>query len=114
MDDLALKVAVLDDIRIDDADRPNSSCGEIHKCRGAEATGPDRQDLGIEKLLLPGDAHFRQQDVPRVAVPLLGGHDLWDGVVEPEVLPAGEPTVHRVNVGVPELLEGARRKGASH
>ena len=67
MDDLTMQVRQLDDIRVDDSDRPDPGRGEVEQRGRAEATGTDDEDLGGGESLLPLAAHARDEDVPGVA-----------------------------------------------
>ena len=67
MNDLPLKVAVIDDIEIDDADRPDARRGEIQRGWGAETAGADAQHAALLELLLPFDTYLRHDEMPAVA-----------------------------------------------
>ncbi len=45
-EDLALEVAVVDDVEVDDADGADAGGGEIEEDGAAEATGADDEDFG--------------------------------------------------------------------
>ena len=72
MQDLALQVAQVDDVVVDDADRADAGRREVEGRRRAEPAGADQQHLGVEQLRLPLLADLGQQEVAAVAVELLG------------------------------------------
>ncbi len=73
VNDLALQVAGIDGVEVDEADRPHSSCGQIHCKRSAQAAGADAQYLGGFQLLLAFHADLGQYQVPGVACDLIVG-----------------------------------------
>ena len=75
VDDLALEVADVDDVEVDDADRPDAGGGEVERRRRAEAAGADEQRLRAEQPRLAGGADLGDQQVAAVALLLLGGQD---------------------------------------
>ena len=72
VDDLALEVRVVDDVRVDDAERAHSGRREVERRGRAEPAGADQEHTRVEQLLLPFLTDLRDQDVPRVAGALLG------------------------------------------
>ena len=75
VDDLALEVADVDDVEVDDADRPDAGGGEVERGRRAEPAGADEQRLRAEQLRLARRADLGDQQVAAVALLLLGGED---------------------------------------
>src|SRR5262249_39716290 len=73
-----------------------------------EAARAQAEDLGLEQLHLPGLAHLGQHRVARVAQRLLLGHHVRAIERQARALPGREPARHRLDVGVAELVEGAR------
>ena len=73
VEDLALQVAQVDDVEVDDADRADAGGGEIHRRRRPEAAGADAQHLRGLQRALPVHADFRQDQVPAVAPDFVGG-----------------------------------------
>jgi hypothetical protein len=59
VDDLALEVGDVDDVVVDDAERPHAGRGEVERGRRAEAAGAEQQDLRVEQLLLALDRRSR-------------------------------------------------------
>ena len=110
VDDLALQVADVDDVEVDEADGPDARRGEVERGRRTEPAGADEQRLRAEELRLAGRADLGDQQVAAVALLLLGGED--DGRVELEAgaLPGLEAAGHRRDVGVAHLGEGLGRE----
>jgi hypothetical protein len=106
VDDLALQVAEVDDIEVDETDGPDPGGGEIEGGRAAEATRADKQRLAREQLRLTGRADLRDEQVATVALLLLATQD--DRAIEFEAgaLPALEALGHGRHVGVAHLLQG--------
>ena len=71
---------------------------------------PMSRALRREELGLAGRADLRDQQVAAVALLLLGGQDDRGLEVEAGALPALEPAVHRLDVGVAHLGEGLGRE----
>jgi len=71
MDDLALEVAEVDVVVIDDAKGADPRGGEVEQRRGAEATGTDHQDFRVLEASLADRADLRNDQVPRVAFHLV-------------------------------------------
>ena len=68
MNDLALQIALIDQIVIDHADMPNPGRGQIEQCRRSESARADHQHAALEQLLLAGFAHFWQKQMPAIAL----------------------------------------------
>jgi hypothetical protein len=66
VDDLALQVARLDHVRVDDPEGPDAGRGEVEERRRPEATGADDEDPGRGQPLLPLPAHLREKHVARI------------------------------------------------
>ena len=105
MDDLALQVARLDDVEVDDAERPNAGRGEVQGARAAEAAGADEQHLRLEQLHLPGGADLRDQEVPAVARLLGRGEGRRRLDRQAVCLPREDAAGHVGDVRVAQLLE---------
>ena len=73
VDDLALQVAGVDDVEVDQAERADAGGGEVERERRAEAAGADAEDLGGLELLLAFHADLGQDEVARVAGDLFVG-----------------------------------------
>ena len=67
MDDLALEVRLVDDVRVDDPEPADTGRGEVQRRGRAEAAGADQQHLGVEQLQLPCFADLGDQQVAAVA-----------------------------------------------
>ena len=65
--DLALKIAEIDDIEIDDADAAHAGGGEIQAERRTEAAGADQQHAGRFQSFLAVHADFRHDEMTAVA-----------------------------------------------
>ena len=111
VDDLALEVRVVDDVAVDDPERPDARGREVERGRRAEAAGADQEDAGVEQLLLALLADLGDEQVARVALALRrcerDGRD--ERVAVP--LPVGEPAGEVDRVLVAELDEALRREG---
>src|SRR4029077_11271999 len=66
MDDLSLQIRLVDDVGVDDADPAHSRRSEIERGGGAEAAGPDQQNLRVEQLQLALLADLGDQQVAAV------------------------------------------------
>ena len=75
VDDLALEVREVDDVEVDDADRPDARGGEVERRRATQPAGADQQHLRLEQLRLALRADLGDQQVPAVALLLLVGQD---------------------------------------
>ena len=104
----------VDDVEVDEADGPDAGRREIQRGRRTEPAGADEQRLGGEQLGLAGRADLRDQQVAAVALLLLGGQDDRGLEVEARALPALEPAVHRLDVGVAHVGEGLGREQRAH
>ncbi len=65
--DLPLQVAGIDDVEIYQSQRANAGCRQVERQRRAQSACPHAQNPRGLQLLLALDAHFRQDEVPRVA-----------------------------------------------
>ncbi len=110
VDDLALEVADVDDVEVDDADGPDPRRGEVEQGRRAEPAGADEQRLRAEQACLALDPDLRDQQVAAVALLLLGGQDDRCHELETCSLPALEPARHRGDVRVAHLGERLGRE----
>ena len=66
--DLSLEIRKIDNVPIDETDRPDTGRSEIESSRRSQTTGTDQQDLGPLELQLALATHILKDDVP--AVPL--------------------------------------------
>ena len=71
MNDLAMQVAQVDRVVVDDADPADAGGGEVERGGAAEAARTDDQRVRGAQLLLSFDPDLRQQDVPAIAEKLL-------------------------------------------
>src|SRR5205823_14249314 len=67
VDDLALEVRLVDDVRVDDPEPADARGREVERRRRPEPAGADQQDLRFEQLELPLLADLRDEQVPAVA-----------------------------------------------
>ena len=113
VENLALEVGRIDDVHVDDADRPDAGGGEVQGGGGAEAAGAEQQHLGVEQLQLTFDVDLGQEEVALVPVPLVGGEVARCRPVAALVLPLVEPAGDGDDVGVAELGEGLGGEGGA-
>ena len=73
VDDLALQVADVHDVVVDDPDRPDAGRREVLQHRRTEPAGADDAHARVPQPPLPVDADLREQQVPRPARELLTG-----------------------------------------
>ena len=73
MDDLALQVRLIDHVEVDDAERADPRCRQVHQRRAAEPSSADDQHLGVLQPLLPGHRDVGNDQVPGVAPDLIDG-----------------------------------------
>ncbi len=73
VDDLALQVAGVDDVEVDEAQRADAGRGEIKSQGRAESAGADAEHARGFQLLLALHAHLGQDQVARVAGEIVGG-----------------------------------------
>ena len=67
VDDLALQVGRVDDVVVDDAERPDAGGGQVERGGGAEAARADQQHARVEELDLALLADLGDQQVAAVA-----------------------------------------------
>ena len=72
MDHLALQVAVVDHIEIDDAQAAHARGGQVEQQGRTQAAGAHTQHRGRLETLLPRHAHLRQDQVPGETGHLIG------------------------------------------
>jgi hypothetical protein len=65
--DLALEVVSFNPVKISEADRTDSSRGEVKSCRAAKTAGADDEDSGAFEPFLSFETDFRQDDVSAVS-----------------------------------------------
>ena len=70
MQQLALQVAEVDDVEVDDADAADARRGHIHGRRRSKSACADAEDASRLQLLLTIHADFRHDQVPRIALDL--------------------------------------------
>ena len=68
MHDLALQVVEGNPIVVDDAERADAGCCQVHEHGRPEPARTDHQDPGSLDLLLPLAAHLAQHEMPLVAL----------------------------------------------
>ncbi len=73
VDDLALQVAGVDHIEVHQTEGADAGRGEIESERRAKAPGADAKNLRGFEALLAFHAHFRQDEVPRIAGEIVCG-----------------------------------------
>ena len=103
VDDLALQVRVVDDVRVDDPERADAGRREVERRGRAEAAGADQEHLRREQPSWPGLADLGDQDVPAVAAALVGVEDRRRLPGVAVLLPAREAARERRDVLVAEL-----------
>ena len=120
MDDLALEVARLDDVEVDDPERADARRGEVQRRRAAEPARADHHDLRLEELDLARGPDLGDQQVPAVAR-LLGRRQARGRLDGQRVrLPLEDAAGQVDDVCVAELLElggapaGSRAAAALH
>src|SRR5262245_2040395 len=107
MEDLALQVCLVDDVRVDDAEGADACGGEVERGGRAEPARPDQEDPGLQQLQLAFLADLGDQQVAAVACPLLRGEPAGRNLERVAVaLPVVDPSGERDDVSVAELLEG--------
>jgi len=109
VDHLALEVAEVDLVVVDDPERADAGRREVQGRGRAEPACADQQDLGLEQLLLPLQADLGDQEVPRVALPLLGREGDRALEVVAAVLPEREAAGHHRDVVVAEVVHHGLR-----
>ena len=112
--DLALEIAAVDVVVVDDADRPHPGGCQIERRRRTQPAGADQQHAGIQQLDLAGLAQVGQDEMAGVAFALVGPQKPGDVELKPGVLPAIEPARHRVDAAVAQLLQVVGRQQATH
>ena len=70
---LALEVVGLDEVAVDDADRPDARAGEVVGQHGTERPAAAERDPAFQQGTLARLAELRKADLPAVAVERLGG-----------------------------------------
>ena len=105
MQDLALQVALVDVVHVDDAERADAGGSQVERGGRSEAAGAEQQHLGLEQLDLPGHPDLGQEEVALVAIGLDGAERRRLAPGAPLVLPLAEAAGHRHDVGVAELAE---------
>src|SRR5262249_44625752 len=76
--DLPLEVAVIDDVEVDEAERPDAGRRQIHRDWRSEAARADAQDLGGFEVALPVVADLRHDEVAGIALVFVLG-EVGDG-----------------------------------
>ena len=81
MEDLALQVALVDDVEVDEADAADAGRGQVERGGRAEPAGADQQHAAGLQPALPVDPDLGHDQVARVAGDLLarqlGGHQAF-------------------------------------
>ena len=83
MNNLALKVRLVDRIELHNSQRAHTSGCKIHKSRRAESTRTNAEDFGILEALLSRHSHVRNDQVAAIATHLIDrkclgrGHQRW-------------------------------------
>ncbi len=105
VDHLPLQVRQIDLVVVDDPQRADASGSQIQRRGRPQASGPQQQHLGVEQLLLALDSDLRQQQMSRVAFTLLGAQRTGNLDVVAAVLPQRDPTGHRLDILIAEILD---------
>ncbi len=71
VDHLALEVAQIDRVVVDDTQRAHARRGQVEQRGGTEPAGADHKDPGILQAALTDDPDFRNDQVPGVTLHLL-------------------------------------------
>ena len=108
MQDLALQVRGVDDVHVDYPDRAHAGRCQIKGGGRTEAAGTEQEHLRLEQPLLAGLTDLGEEEVPLVAVALIGVEGARGHPVAPLVLPLVESPGHGRDVRITELPEGLR------
>ena len=111
VEDLALEVGGVDDVHVDDPDRPHPGGRQVERGGRPESAGAEEQGLRVEELQLPLDADLGQEQMALVAVALLGGEGPRRLPGPALVLPAVEAADEGDHVGVAHVAQGLGREG---
>ncbi|GGB45025.1 hypothetical protein GCM10011492_40150 [Flexivirga endophytica] len=71
MDHLAVQVAQLDDVVVDDSQPTDSGAGQIGQHRSCQTSRADNEHAGIREFALAGHPDLGQQRVPRISLGLV-------------------------------------------
>src|SRR5690606_32704922 len=96
-----------------DPERTDTGCRQIEGGGGAETTGTDQQDGGIEQSLLALFTDFGEEEMSVVADPLVGGEPSGLGPASALVLPPIEASRHGPDPGISHFLEAGSRQQAA-
>ena len=110
VDHLTLEVRQVDLVVVDDAESSDAGCGEIQGRRRTKAARAEQEDLRVEQLLLAFGPDLGEQQMARVALPLLGSQRLRRLDLVATVLPQREAAGHRLDVLVAEVLDQRPRR----
>ncbi len=113
VDDLPLEVRVVDDVGVDDPERPDARRCEVERRGRAEAAGADEEDARLEQPLLAFLADLGDQQVARVARPLRRRERRRGDELVAVPLPAREAVREVDRVLVAEIVERLRREGGA-
>ena len=114
VDDLALEVAEVDHVEIDDANPSDTGGGQIHRDRRAEPAGADAEHAGSLQLQLPLHADLRQDQMTAVASDLLIGERVRDrGGRHPWLPPATDGMMLTVSPGFTGVSSFSRYRMSS-
>ena len=109
MHDLALEVRDVDDVGVDDPERPHPRRGQVDGGRRAEPARADQEHLRVEQPELALLADLRDEHVAAVALELLGVQGARHAPLVAVLLPGLEAAGHRDDVLVAQLFERLRR-----
>ena len=76
--DLALQVAQVDRVEVDEPDRADPRRGEVEGCGAAETAGTDEEHASVEQLGLTLGADLGNEQVAAVALLLLRREHPWE------------------------------------
>src|SRR5437660_3353714 len=112
--DLALQVAIIDDIGIDNAKRAHARSGKIIGRRRSQTASADQQDSRVEQLKLSLLAHFRNEQVTAIPSGLRIRHHTRFGEPVTAILPLPKAAGHRYHILIAHLLQGAASDERAH
>lgn len=70
VNNLALQVAFVDDVEINQANMPHAGSGEVQRQRRAKPAGSDQEHAALLEFALPFHTKLRQDQMPRIPADL--------------------------------------------
>ena len=98
--DLALQIAPINHIVVDQGQCPNSGRSEIQRSGRTQPTGTDNQDPALQQGVLSFQADLGQQQMAGVALPLICAQTHRDFERKSFRLPANEAAGYGTNIAV--------------